>query len=93
MNDKQLYQQILGIVKPWQVIDVNLVAKEQTVDVKIEGPSGKKYPCPTCGQMCSVYDHRERRWRHLDTCQMKTFLTADVPRIKCKEHGVLQVEV
>lgn len=93
MNDKTLYQQILGIVKPWQVTDVDLVTDEQKVDVRIKGPSGKKYPCPTCGRQCSVYDHRERRWRHLDTCQMKTFLTADVPRIKCEEHGVLQVEV
>jgi transposase len=93
MNDKTLYQQILGIVKPWQVTDVDLVAKEQKIDVKIQGPSGKKYPCPTCGRQSPVYDHRERRWRHLDTCQMKTFLTADVPRVKCEEHGVLQVEV
>ena len=34
-----------------------------------------------------VYDSRRRRWRHLDTCQYKTILEADVPRVKCPEHG------
>jgi transposase len=27
----------------------------------------------------------------LDTCQFKTTLRADVPRVKCEEHGVLQI--
>ena len=32
-------------------------------------------------------------WRHLDTCQFKTFLHARVLRVECPEHGVLQVKV
>ena len=32
---------------------------------------------------------RRRSWRHLDTCQFKTLLVADVPRVECPEHGVV----
>ena len=39
-------------------------------------------------------DHAEPRvWRHLDTCQFKTFLHARIPRVDCPEHGVVQVKV
>jgi transposase len=35
----------------------------------------------------------ERRWRHLDTCQYRTVLTARIPRVECPEHGVRQIRV
>jgi transposase len=41
----------------------------------------------------SAYDHRTRRWRHLDTCQYKTIIEAKVPRGECPRHGVRQIEV
>lgn len=34
-----------------------------------------------------------RQWRHLDSCQYKTILLADVPRVKCDEHGTQMVRV
>lgn len=49
--------------------------------------------CPECGETCGRYDTRTRTWRHLDTMQYRTLLTADVPRVKCSEHGVKQVKV
>jgi transposase len=39
------------------------------------------------------YDHRPRRWRHLDTCQYRTILIAEVPRVECPDHGVHQIRV
>ena len=36
---------------------------------------------------------RERRWRHLDTCQYRTVLVAKVPRVDCPAHGPRQVGV
>lgn len=35
----------------------------------------------------------ERRWRHLDTCQMQTLLICSIPRVSCPEHGVQQLPV
>ena len=49
--------------------------------------------CPKCGATAPGYDTRQRKWRHLDTCQYKTMLVADVPRVQCPEHGVVTVEV
>ena len=49
--------------------------------------------CSKCGRTCPGYDTRRRRWRHLDTCQFETHLEADVPRVSCEEHGVVQVTV
>jgi hypothetical protein len=34
-----------------------------------------------------------RRWRHLNTMQYRTIRLADVPRVQCDEHGVVQVAV
>lgn len=93
MRDKDLYAAILGIQRPWQVADVTLAPQTEEVRVRIEPVAGTRFPCPTCGQSCPGYDSRRRAWRHLDTCQFKTILEADVPRVQCPEHGVVQIEV
>lgn len=59
-----------------------------TVEVFVEHRG--ETSCPKCGKPCAGYDARRRRWRHLDTCQFQTYLTADVPRVECAEHGVSQ---
>lgn len=93
MRDKDLYQQILGIASPWRVVDVDLAMKQETVTVFVEHEPGTELQCPECGCACPGYDRRTRRWRHLDTCQFKTILQADLPRVECPQHGVRQVRV
>ena len=93
MRDKELYAQILGIKSPWQVSGVELALSEGEVTVHVEQEKGARGCCPTCGKASPGYDLRQRRWRHLDTCQYKTILIADVPRVACKEHGVVTVSV
>ena len=94
MQDKELYQTILGLDTPWQVADVDLDLKEGEIRVSVEHPRGVKFDCPECGCSLACFDHgEERRWRHLDSCQFKTILVAKVPRVKCLEHGVKTVSV
>ena len=93
MRDKDLYAQILGIESPWKVSDVELALAGGEVVVHVEQEEGATQCCPTCGQVSPGYDSRPRRWRHLDTCQYKTMLIASVPRVECKEHGVVTVSV
>jgi transposase len=93
MRDRDLYSRILNLTSPWEVRDVDLDLKAQEVRVNVEAPGDARFSCPTCGRECGRYDRRERRWRHLDTCQLKTVLVAQVPRVQCPEHGVLQVKV
>ncbi len=88
MRDRELYAKILGISAPWFVTDVVLDVAAGTVEVFVEHRGSAR--CPHCEKSCAGYDHRRRRWRHLDTCQLQTFLTAEVPRIECPEHGVTQ---
>lgn len=93
MRDKDLYAQILGIKSPWQVSEVDLNVPKGEVTVRVEQKDGVRSCCPNCGKESPGYDTRTRRWRHLDTCQYKTILVADVPRVKCEKHGVVTVSV
>ena len=93
MRDKDLYAQILGIEEPWQVSSVELDTAKAEVTVYVEQEKGSQLCCPNCGKVSPGYDARKRRWRHLDTCQYKTILAADVPRVNCEEHGVVTVSV
>jgi transposase len=94
MQDTGLYQQLLGLKSPWSVSQVELDVKRQQVDVWVDHEKDTVWSCPECSKASTVYDHAEERlWRHLDSCQFKTYLHARIPRIKCTEHGVLQVRV
>jgi len=93
MHDRELYATILGLKTPWLVSGVDLALKQQQVVVRVEFDSKTLLHCPECTRRCASYDTRLRRWRHLDTCQLKTILEAQVPRIKCPEHGVRQIHV
>lgn len=94
MRDSELYRQILGLEAPWSVTRVDLNVEKERVDVWVGHKRGKLWPCPKCQRRLPCRDHAaERVWRHLDTCQFRTFLHARIPRVECPEHGVLQVDV
>lgn len=93
MQDRDLYARILGLVDPWEVRDVKLDLKGGEVRVTVAAKVHATFACPECGKACPGYDTRQRSWRHLDTCQFKTILVADVARVNCAEHGVKQIHV
>ena len=93
MRDIDLYTQILGIQSPWRVAGVEVDMPGGEVLIRVEREADAPLCCPTCGRQAPGYDSRRRRWRHLDTCQYKTILEADVPRVRCPEHGVLTTVV
>jgi transposase len=94
VQDKELYQHLLGLSSPWSVGKVELDTEAQEIVVAVEHPRGTKFCCPDCQLDLPCYDHtEERRWRHLDSCQFKTMLSARIPRVNCPEHGVRNVSV
>ena len=94
MQDRQLYQQILGISAPWFVERVELKLEVEEVQVYLKHSEQAVWHCPECGCECPLYDHTPCRvWRHLDTCQYQTLLHADPPRTNCPEHGVRVVRL
>jgi len=94
MQDRQLYQQILGIGAPWLVSRVELDLAAEEVHVYLGHEETATFRCPECGEVCPLQDHQpERTWRHLDTCQYRTLLHAELPRTRCKAHGVRVVRI
>jgi len=96
MEDKALYSQILGIQPPWEIVDIDLDMKQERIDIFVEWPVHTDAPCPVCEKevLCKVHDRRkERVWRHLDTCQMKTFIHSHIPRVKCPHHGIKTIHI
>jgi transposase len=94
MQDRKLYEQILGIQAPWFVERVELKLEYGQVHVHLNHDEGAVWQCPECGNNCPLHDHAaERTWRHLDTCQYQTLLYAATPRTNCPEHGVHAVRL
>lgn len=93
MDQCTLYEHILGLSSPWLVSGVELDKSQGEVVVQVGLDHGAKLVCPRCGNACPGYDSRERRWRHLDTCQFRTQVVAQVPRVQCPEHGCLTISV
>ena len=94
MKDTALFAQLLGLEESWKVTSVEPDLENKALSIHIDWPEGAKGPCPECGDMCPVYDHREEReWRHLDTMQFKTLLIAEVPRVNCPSHGIRSLKV
>ena len=60
MNDRELYQRILGLVAPWEVTDIQLSFADRSVTVVVGHAAGKPMACSVCGVLCGVYDHRPR---------------------------------
>lgn len=93
MQDRDLYQTILGLTPPWAVEAVELKEATQAIEVVVAAAPETAWRCPDCDALAPGYDHVERRWRHLDTCQFTTVLRARIPRVACPTHGVRTVRV
>ena len=92
-NTKELYNKILGITKPWKVKKVDLNVDQNEIIVYLNYESEKGF-CPECQKECEVYDKRtSRKWWQLDTCQLKTYIVASIPRVNCKEHKKKSVNI
>jgi len=93
MEIEDHYKLLLGIHSPWEISSVDLKLEQQQVDIVIEY-SDDEGACPECGVNCPKHDNRKQRtWRHLDTMQFSTLLHCQVPRVRCKTHGVKTVDV
>ena len=93
MRDTDLYGQILGVQSPSTVTDVSLRLADGEVEVMVEWLASASLNCPDCGSDAKRYDTRRCKWQHLPTCQCRTILVAEVPRVRCPLHGVKTVRV
>jgi transposase len=92
MEDRQLYAKLLGIEFPWLISRVQVDMAAERIDVWLEEAAGAKFPCAACQQEAPVYDHTATQvWRHLDTCQCRTYIHASLPRTNCPKDKIRQV--
>ena len=92
MRDTELYAILLGLGSNWRVREVRLDMECKRVDVWVETVAGADWACAVCEKVVGLHDHTvEQTWRHLDTCQCRTYVHARLPRTMCKDHGAKQV--
>lgn len=92
MDDKTFFYKLLGLHPPWLITKVILNEAEQRVDIYLDHEKDIQVRCPECDQFYGVYDHSpERIYRHLDTCQLATYIHVRPPRVNCPDHGVKQI--
>lgn len=92
MNDKELYEVLLGLKKPWVVEEVKVEAQAKRVEVKVGYEKGTLWGDEQ-GRRLPTYDHVARRWRHLDSCGFETIIRCDVPRVEEEDGKVWTVPV
>ena len=93
MKDTDFYQQILGVVAPWKVVEVRLEMDAKRVTVRVEPESKTKWGNPETGKVAHLHKWTERKWRHLDTCQFETIIEARVPSVRHEDGKVEEVTV
>ena len=65
------------------------------VVVSVRPTRGARERCGHCGRRSSRYDQGEgrRRWRALDVGELRCYLEATAPRVRCPRHGVTVAQV
>lgn len=93
MDEKILFTKILGLKLPWLIKQVVVDEATQRIDIYVGHEPDIRVRCPVCGKFFGMYDHApERVYRHLNTCQMETYIHVRPPRVNCPEHGVKQID-
>jgi transposase len=95
MNGNDIIALGLGIEAPWKISGQTLSTEHTPHELRITLSSerGASYPCSECGTLCKPHDFKEMTWRHLNFFQHHCYITASVPRVSCKEHGVKRIQV
>ncbi len=96
MDTTNLFEAALNLPAPWSISKIDFkpdLSGAMELHINLSFPKGSQFACPECGAKTTAYDSAPRTWRHLNFFQYKTYIHADLPRIKCKEHGVRTINV
>ena len=90
---KEFYAQSLDLKAPWKVVEVTIDGEARQVRLRVECARGEVWGDPETDERAEIKDWEERTWRHLDTCQFETIITARVPRLLLKSGRTLTAGV
>ena len=89
MIPEKVFHQILALGKGWQVRQVDYLEQAGKVLIHVEDTPAlwAVEKCPHCSRATvRGYDHApERRWRHLNVCQLQSEIVCALPRGRCVE--------
>jgi len=89
MIPEKVFHQILALGEAWRVRQVEYVEKESKVLIQVEETPQlwATESCPHCpSKSVGGYDHApERRWRHLNVCQLNSEIVCALPRGQCRQ--------
>ena len=95
MRNTSVWQRLLGLTRTVvEKVDLDEAAAGVLV-VSVRPSKGAARRCGQCGRRAGLYDQGEgrRRWRALDVGEMRCFLEAGAPRVRCRAHGVTVAQV
>ena len=90
---EHFYAQSLGLEAPWRVKAVVIDGDRKEVRIRVECTSGEAWIDPETRERAAIKDWSERTWRHLDTCEYQTIISARVPRVKLSDGSTMTVKV
>jgi transposase len=89
MIPQKVFHQILALGENWRVEAVDYAEKELKVSIRVVETAElwKSQSCPHCrSHSVGGYDHApERRWRHLNVCQLESEIVCALPRGQCRD--------
>ncbi len=79
----------LELTAPWKVVGQALDDKQKPfrLTLEVSAERGATFPCPACEAACKAHDWKTKTWRHLNFFQHHCYITARVPRVKCRTMG------
>jgi transposase len=84
MMPEKMFQQLLALGEAWQVPQMNYLEKDQRIEIRVTATPvlWRQEKCPHCARAeVRGYDHApERRWRHLNVCQLQAEIVCALPR-------------
>ncbi|MGH9047092.1 MAG: ISL3 family transposase [Acidimicrobiales bacterium] len=94
MQNRSVWARLLGLTRA-VVERVWLEEETESIVVSVRPTKGAQRRCGQCGRRSGLYDRGEgrRRWRALDVGELRCYLEADAPRVRCRVHGVTVSEV
>jgi len=94
VRNASVWQRLLGLTRT-VVEGVELDEQAGVIVVAVRPSKGATRRCGRCGRRAGLYDRGQgrRRWRALDVGELRCYLEADAPRVRCSNHGVTAAEV
>lgn len=90
---ENFYAQSLGLQPPWRVAGVVIDGTRKEVQIRVECAAGEAWADPDTREHAPIKDWQERTWRHLDTCEYQTVISARVPRVVLSDGRTQIVQV